>query len=65
MFTVDGDVAIRFHWIEAYNKITLALSCLLFFFIGAPLGAIIRKGGLGIPIIVSVLVFITYYILNN
>ena len=65
MLTVDGDVAIRFHWIEAYNKITLALSCLLFFFIGAPLGAIIRKGGLGIPIIVSVLVFITYYILNN
>ncbi|WP_455050302.1 LptF/LptG family permease [Hoylesella nanceiensis] len=65
MLTVDGDVAIRFHWIEAYNKITLALSCLLFFFIGAPLGAIIRKGGLGIPIIVSVLVFIAYYILNN
>ena len=65
MLTVDGDVAIRFHWIEAYNKITLALSCLLFFFIGAPLGAIIRKGGLGIPIIVSVLVFITYYILDN
>ena len=65
MLTVDGDVAIRCHWIEAYNKITLALSCLLFFFIGAPLGAIIRKGGLGIPIIVSVLVFITYYILDN
>lgn len=65
MLTVDGDVAIRFHWIEAYNKITLALSCLLFFFIGVPLGAIIRKGGLGIPIIVSVLVFITYYILDN
>jgi lipopolysaccharide export system permease protein len=41
------------------------LQCLIFFFIGAPLGAIIRKGGLGMPIIVSVLVFIIYYILDN
>lgn len=65
MITQDGDVLIRFHWIEAYNKFTTAFSCLLFFFIGASLGAIIRKGGLGIPIIVSVLVFITYYILDN
>ena len=65
MITTDGDTLIRFHLIEAYNKITLALSCLIFFFIGAPLGAIIRKGGLGIPIIVSVFVFIIYYILDN
>lgn len=65
MITQDGDVLIRFHKIEAYNKFTTAFSCLLFFFIGASLGAIIRKGGLGIPIIVSVLVFITYYILDN
>ena len=65
MITTDGDTIIRFHLIEAYNKITLALSCLIFFFIGAPLGAIIRKGGLGIPIIVSVFVFIIYYILDN
>ena len=65
MITQDGDALIRFHWIEAYNKFTTAFSCLLFFFIGASLGAIIRKGGLGIPIIVSVLVFITYYILDN
>ena len=51
--------------IEAINKFTLALSCMIFFFIGAPLGAIIRKGGLGLPVIISVLVFIIYYILDN
>ncbi len=65
MLTSDGDKLIREHHIEAINKFTLALSCLIFFFIGAPLGAIIRKGGLGVPIIVSVLVFIVYYILDN
>ena len=56
---------IRLHQIEAMNKFTLSLSCLLFFFIGAPLGAIIRKGGLGIPVIVSVLVFIVYFVFDN
>jgi lipopolysaccharide export system permease protein len=56
---------VRTHQIEAYNKITLALSCIIFFFIGAPLGAIIRKGGLGVPVIISVLVFIVYYIFEN
>ncbi|MGN1262594.1 MAG: LptF/LptG family permease, partial [Prevotella sp.] len=55
----------RSHQIEAINKITLSLSCLIFFFIGAPLGAIIRKGGLGVPVIISVLVFIIYYIFEN
>ncbi len=55
----------RLHMIEAINKVTLSLSCLIFFFIGAPLGAIIRKGGLGVPVIISVLVFIVYYILEN
>ena len=43
----------------------MSLSCLIFFFIGAPLGAIIRKGGLGVPVIISVLVFIVYYIFEN
>ena len=55
----------RQHMIEAINKVTVAFSCLIFFFIGAPLGAIIRKGGLGVPVIISVLVFIIYYILEN
>jgi lipopolysaccharide export system permease protein len=65
MITKDGDKIINDHEIEAINKFTVALSCLIFFFIGAPLGAIIRKGGLGIPVIISVLVFIVYYILDN
>ena len=65
MLTSDGDRIIRGHVIEMFNKFTVALSCLLFFFIGAPLGAIIRKGGLGFPVVISVLVFIVYYILDN
>lgn len=65
MVTNDGDQEIRQHKIERINKFTLALSCLIFFFIGAPLGAIIRKGGLGVPIIVAVIVYIVFYILDN
>lgn len=65
LITSDGDRLIRQHEIEWVAKITLALSCLIFFFIGAPLGAIIRKGGLGLPVLISVLVFILYYILDN
>lgn len=61
----DVDRSIRMHQCEAINKFTLSLACLIFFFIGAPLGAIIRKGGLGVPVIISVLVFIVYYILDN
>ena len=56
---------VRKHEMEAIGKITLALCCIIFFFIGAPLGAIIRKGGLGVPVIISVLVFIIYYIFDN
>ena len=55
----------RMHQLEAINKITLSLSCIIFFFIGAPLGAIIRKGGLGVPVIISVIVFIIFYIFDN
>ncbi len=65
MSTSDADYMIRQHKIEAINKFTLALSCLIFFFIGAPLGAIIRKGGLGFPVVISVLVFIIFFILDN
>ncbi len=65
MITSDGDRLIRQHQIEALGKFTLALSCIIFFFIGAPLGAIIRKGGLGVPVIISVAVFIVYYIFDN
>lgn len=65
MLTSDGDRLIRSHKIEAINKYSVALQCVLFFFIGAPLGAIIRKGGLGVPVIISVLVFIVFFIFDN
>ncbi|MCH5216240.1 MAG: LptF/LptG family permease, partial [Muribaculaceae bacterium] len=53
------------HEIELQKKYTLALACLIFFFIGAPLGSIIRKGGLAVPIVISVLFFVIYYIIDN
>lgn len=56
---------IRRHEIEMHKKFTLSFACLVFFFIGAPLGAIIRKGGLGTPIVISVFLFIFYYIIDN
>ena len=52
------------HKIEWHRKFTLSLACLILFFIGAPLGAIIRKGGLGLPVVISVVSFILYYILS-
>lgn len=65
LISSDGERNIRLHNMEAIAKFTLSLSCIIFFFIGAPLGAIIRKGGLGLPVIISVLIFIVYYILEN
>lgn len=56
---------VRRHWIEWHQKIAMSLACLFFFFIGAPLGAIIGKGGLGMPAVVSVLIFIAYYVINT
>lgn len=61
----DKRATIRRHEIELMKKFTLSLACIIFFFIGAPLGAIIRKGGLGVPIVVSVILFIIYYIIDN
>ena len=62
----DGDQRIiRRHEMEMHKIFTLSFACLIFFFIGAPLGAIIRKGGLGTPVVVSVLLFIFYYIIDN
>ena len=55
----------REYRIEILNKFVLSIVCIVFFFIGASLGAIIRKGGLGVPVIISVLVFILFYILDN
>lgn len=53
------------HWVEWHRKFTIPFTCLIFFFIGAPLGSIVRKGGLGTPIVISVFLFIIYYILEN
>lgn len=60
---VKDRVIIR-HDVEIHRKFTLSIACILLFFIGAPLGAIIRKGGLGLPLVVSVIVFIIYYIIS-
>ena len=57
--------SIRRHGIELQKKFTLSFACIIFFFIGAPLGAIIRKGGIGLPLVVSVILFIIYYIIDN
>ena len=53
------------HKKEWHKKFTLSIACLIFFFIGAPLGSIIRKGGLGLPVVVSVLFFVVYYIIST
>ncbi len=52
------------HDIEYHRKYVVAVACILFFLLGAPLGAIIRKGGFGIPVIVSVFIFLFYYIIS-
>ena len=65
MVVHDDKYTIRRHKIELLKKFTLSVACLIFFFIGAPLGAIIRKGGLGTPLVISVLLFLVYYIIDN
>ena len=53
---------IRKHHKQWHKKFTLSIACLIFFFIGAPLGTIIRKGGLGLPTVISVLFFVVYWV---
>ena len=60
---MEGEL--RRHAIEWHKKFTLAFACFIFLFIGAPLGAIIRKGGMGMPIVISTVMFIVYYIIDN
>ena len=72
-FAIDGSrleleykhKIINSHWIALYEKFVIAFACLLMFFIGAPLGAIIRKGGLGLPIVFAVSIFIIYHFINT
>ena len=60
-----GAKAVRNHQVQLHKKFTLSVACFLFFFIGAPLGAIIRKGGLGMPAVLSVLLFLSYYTIDT
>jgi lipopolysaccharide export system permease protein len=53
------------HLIAFYDKFVIAYACFLMFFIGAPLGAIIRKGGLGLPVVFAVLIFISFHFINT
>lgn len=70
--TLDSYSRERFHYtftlrridIEILKKFALSVACLIFFFIGAPLGALIRKGGLGTPAIISVLFFVAYWVID-
>ena len=52
------------HVIEWHRKFTLSVACIVLFFVGAPLGAIIRRGGLGMPVVISILIFIIYHIIS-
>ena len=62
---IEGrDTYIVKHKIEWHRKFTLSVACIILFFIGAPLGAIIRKGGLGMPLVVSVIMFVLYHIVS-
>lgn len=73
MFTIDGTNVelnnkqknINGHLLAFYDKFVIAFACFLMFFIGAPLGAIIRKGGLGLPIVFAVLIFISFHFINT
>lgn len=65
LFIDDNEIRMRGFLIELNRKFTLAMSCLVLFFIGAPLGAIIRKGGLGLPVVMSVLFFLLYHIIST
>jgi lipopolysaccharide export system permease protein len=72
-FSIDSSIIemtekqknINRHWVAYYEKFVIAFSCILMFFIGAPLGAIIRKGGLGMPIVSAVSVFIIFHFINT
>ena len=60
----EQDEVIRKNEVEWWRKFTLSLACLILFFVGAPMGAIIRKGGLGLPLVLSVLFFVLYHVIS-
>ena len=63
-YVESNDKLIDRHQIEWHRKFTLSIACIILFFIGAPLGAIIRRGGLGMPVIISVLFFLVFHVLS-
>ena len=63
IFTIDQETMYLYE-IEWHRKIVMPLACLLFFFIGAPLGTIIRKGGIGVPLVVTVVFFAFYFVIS-
>jgi lipopolysaccharide export system permease protein len=56
---------LRMHLMKWHEKITMSIACLVLFLIGAPLGSIIRKGGIGLPLIFAVIFFVIFFLLNN
>jgi lipopolysaccharide export system permease protein len=62
---VEREKDLRLHRIEWHRKITLSIACLVLFMIGAPLGSIIRKGGLGTPLVFAIIFFMVFYFLSN
>ena len=57
--------SLRKHWVEWHRKFTLSVACIVLFMIGAPLGSIIRKGGLGTPLIFAIIFFVVFHLLNT
>ncbi len=62
---LDNERASAFHSIEWHRKFTLSIACIVLFLIGAPLGSIIRKGGLGTPMVLAIVFFVLFFLLNN
>jgi lipopolysaccharide export system permease protein len=60
----NGEDDITLHKVEWHKKLSLSVACIVLFFIGAPLGSIIRKGGLGLPLVVALIFFLIFYLLN-
>ena len=63
MKTIEQNL--RMHLMAWHEKITMSIACLVLFLIGAPLGSIIRKGGIGLPLIFAVIFFVIFFLLNN
>jgi lipopolysaccharide export system permease protein len=59
-----SQVNINKHIVALHDKFALGLSCIILFFVGAPLGALIRKGGIGLPLVIAILIFLTYHFIS-